>query len=373
MRPARVLHILQSMNRGGIENFLMNQYRHIDREKVQFDFLINEQNVCAFEDEITALGGRIYRMPRLSATGAAGSIAALDRFFKAHPEYAICHSHYNGVSSLILWIAKRNGVPHRIAHSHNCLYKLSGKNLAQNILKLPVKAVATELFACSSEAGRWLYGDRALRSGSVTIVRNAIEAADFDFDPKLRSSMRHRLGIADDIFVVGHTGSFTHQKNHRFAIDILNRMVKIVPEVRFLFIGDGPLKAEIERYAEESGVSDNCLFTGSVSNTGSYIQAMDAFVLPSFHEGLPLVAIEAQTAGLRCFISDTVSRECRITDSVDFLPLSDGAQRWAQAIAAARRYERRGRRDEIAAAGYDAASSAAELENFYVTLLKTNG
>ena len=370
MEVVKVLHILQSMNRGGIENFLMNIYRHIDRERVQFDFLITEPNHCAFEDEILSLGGKIYRMPRLSIKSPLRYIKATDKFFKEHPEYRICHSHYNAVSTIPLWIAKRNNIPHRIAHSHTCLSGSGVKHIAKNILKLPIKRVANRLFACSKEAGVWLYGKNAMADGTVKIMQNSIDGNRFNFNPSIRACIRQKLNIPDDTFVLGHIGNFRYPKNHRFAIEVLSHIIKMIPDSLFLFAGDGPLKTEIENYAKESGVYEHCHFLGSVANIYDYVQAMDIFCFPSHYEGLGMVVIEAQTAGLKCFVSTGVPQECKLTDLVEFLPLSAGAEKWAEAIAENRCYERRGRLDEIRAAGYDAALSAKNLENFYVNLLK---
>lgn len=363
--------MVQSMNRGGIENFLMNIYRHIDREKIQFDFLLNEQNRSDFEDEIESLGGKIHRMPRLKLTNPFNYIKAVDKFFKEHPDYRICHSHYNAVSAIPLGVAKHNGVKYRITHSHIALPK-GGKTKNPKIvifaLKHLLKRIPTHRFACGQAAGEWLFGEKAAERGEVKIIHNSIETERFNFNPKVRAEIRAELNIPDSAFVVGNIGRFSYQKNHRFAIEILNGLLKIIPETVFLFVGDGALRQEIEQYAKDSGVANHCIFTGVVPNSCDYAQAMDVFILPSHLEGLPLVSVEAQTAGLKCFISTGVSQECKVTDLVEFLPLSAGAERWAEAIAANRNYPRRGRIDEIRAAGYDAAATAVELQNFYLNL-----
>lgn len=373
MAPIRVLHILHSMNRGGIENFIMNQYRNVDRSKVQFDFLLRDPARGAFDDEIEAMGGRIYRMPRLTLSNPFRYVKAVDRFFKEHGgEYTICHSHMNATSAIPLWVAKRNGIKYRISHSHTVApysqLDLKKKCKVFGLKLLPLKKMATHLFACSNDAGVWLFGKKAVENGEVKIVRNSIDLQRFDYNPAKRIDMRQTLQAADSTLVVGHIGRFVRQKNHKFAIDILAELVKIVPDTKFVFLGDGPLKPGVEQYAKERGVGGNCLFSGTVPNVGDYVQAMDAFCFPSRHEGLGMVAIEAQTSGLKCYVSENVPQECKVTDLVDFLPLSDGAERWAKAVAKARSCNRYGRTKEVGAAGYDVAVTARWLQDFYLRL-----
>ena len=372
MSEIRVLQIVQSMNRGGIENFIMNIYRHIDREKIQFDFLLNEQNRSVFEDEIEALGGIVYRMPRLKLSNPLKYIKAVDKFFKTHPEYKICHSHYNAVSAIPLWLAKHNGIKYRISHSHTAIPKNRKTNKPRVIiwmLKLLLKKVAIHRFACGKEAGKWLYGENAMNNGLVKIVNNAIEVDKFNFNPIIRNNIRKQLDVSDNTIVIGQIGSFSYIKNQHFTIDVLCKLRDIVSDVKCLFVGDGTLRPEIEQYAKELGVADKCIFTGAVSNVCDYAQAMDVFLFPSFFEGLGICAIEAQASGLKCFVSDGVPKECKVTDLVEFLPLSAGADEWAKNISNSCVYDRYGRYEEIRLAGYDAVATAEELQEFYINLL----
>lgn len=360
------------MDRGGAENAIMNYYRHIDRSKVQFDFLLTEQNHCAFEDEITDLGGRVYRVPRLTKTHPLRYIKAVDKFFKQHPEYQICHSHTATKSAIPLWIAKRNGVKNRICHSHTSSNLKGIDGILRIMLKKPLKKIATHWFSCGDKAAIFLYGENALTDSRVKIINNVIDGEKFNYNAEIRAKMRHRLGITKHDIVVGQVGRFVQIKNQRFTLEILCSLKNKIHSVKCLFIGDGEDQKSIAEYASALGVLDKCIFTGAVSDVYEYVQAMDIFVLPSFSEGLPLCIIEAQCAGLRSYVSMGVSQECKITELVDFLPLSEGADRWADKIANHYVYDRSGQLDAIRAAGYDATTTAKELQVFYQNLLNNN-
>lgn len=375
MEQIRVLHILHSMDRGGAENAIMNYYRYIDRETVQFDFLLTAPKHCAFEDEILAMGGRVFRVPLLTRSHPFKYMKALDSFFKEHPEYRVCHSHTSSKSVFPLWVAKKNGVLHRICHSHNTAPKeRKGRkdswlnDRIRSFLKIPLKWVATDWIACGESAAVWLYGKKALRDQRVRIVKNVIDAQKFDFNPDTRRLVRSQLGLAEGELVVGHFARFSHQKNHRYTIDILKAIKEKNVCVKCLFVGDGELHSAIEQYAIEQGVIDLCVFTGVVTNVYDYMMAADVFVMPSFNEGLPLVVIEAQITGLECFLSDAIPEEVKIADLVRFLPLSKGAPEWADEILSIKIKERRSYLKEIQAAGYDALISAKTLQDFYVNL-----
>ena len=369
--PIRVLHILHSMNRGGAENALMNYYRHIDRTKVQFDFLLTDNNKCQFEDEIWALGGRVFRVPLLTMSKPLPYLIGVNEFFHSHPEYKIVHSHTSSKSVFPLWIAKKNGVPVRISHSHNTQSESGIKGFVRNVLMPLLKSVATDWFSCGVNAGYWLYGKRAMEQNKVRVVKNVIEANKYRFNPDIRETIRQQLDLTDDVFLIGHVARFNPQKNHLFDIGLLSEMKKKCKNVKLLEIGIG-VKEGLNDYAHEMGVYDDIIFTGVVNNVCDYEQAMDAFILPSLYEGLPLSIIEAQISGLPCFTTEgTVSKECSVTDLVTYTRLEEGAKVWAEKIFASRKIERRDRYDEIVAAGYDAATSAKELQEFYLS--KYNG
>lgn len=365
MTSIRILHILHSMNRGGAENALMNYYRHIDREKVQFDFLLTDSEKCQFENEILAMGGKVYRVPLLTITNPFPYLKGVDDFLTQHPEYRIVHSHTSSKSFFPLWIAKRKVVPVRIAHSHSSMAERGVNGLIRKSLMPLLKLVATDWLTCGRQAGVYLYGRKAMENGKVVLFRNVIECERFRFNLRIRTEIRRRMGINDDIFLVGHTARYAIVKNHRFDIDVLKELKYLYPKSKLLAIGLG-VKDGISDYAKEKGVYDDIIFTGVVDNVWDYEQAMDAFILPSFDEGLPLSIIEAQVSGLPCFTTEgTVSKECSVTDLVSYTRLEEGPKVWAEKILASRQIERRDRYDEIVKAGYDAENSAKELQEFY--------
>lgn len=367
MEIVRILHILHSMNCGGAENALMNYYRHIDRSMVQFDFLLTDQNHCAFEDEILALGGRVFRVPLLTMSNPFPYLKGVDEFLSSHPEYKIVHSHTSSKSFFPLLIAKKNNVPIRIAHSHSSMAEGGIIGRIRIALMPLLKLVATDWLTCGLQAGEYLYGRKAVNAGKVRLFRNVIECDSYRLNLEMRSKIRKEHSIYDDCLVIGHTARFSEVKNHKFDVQILKELKKFYPNCKLLEVGLG-VKEGLSDYACEEGVYDDIIFTGVVNNVWDFEQAMDVFILPSFNEGLPLSIIEAQISGLPCFTTEgTVSKECSVTDLVTYTRLELGPKVWAEKIFDARKIERRDRYDEIVAAGYDAATSAKELQDFYLS------
>ncbi len=361
----RVLHILHSMNRGGAENAIMNYYRFIDKSRVQFDFLLTDPNHCSFEDELISLGSVIYRAPLLSFRHPFRYLRFVNCFFKEHKEYKIVHSHTSSKSFFPLLLAKHNGIQNRICHSHSSKTDSGIKGIVRKLLMPLLKLVATDYLACGEQAAIWLYGKEFVEDGKVQIFKNVIDASLFRLNNEKRGSVRLSLGINPDQFVIGHTARFHEVKNHLFDLEILNEALKIYPETRLLLVGDGDLKSTIIEKANQLGILDKVIMAGVVSNVSDYEQAMDAFILPSFYEGLPLSIIEAQTSGLPCFTTkDTVSPECSVTELVHYLPL-DSSKEWATLILNEKRNQRKDRYDEIVQAGYDAKTSAGLLQHYY--------
>lgn len=368
-QPIRVLHILHSMNRGGAENALMNYYRCIDRNYVQFDFLLTAPLKCDFEDEILSLGGRIYRVPSLSMYNPFRYISGVNGFFRNHPEYRIVHSHTSSKSFFPLAIAWYWGVPIRISHSHTSKTEKGIRGYIRNLLMPLLKFVANEYMSCGELAADWLYGKDYTRRGKVRIIRNVIDAGLFRYNPQLRQRIRAQLGIGDNTFVLGHVARFTRVKNHRFSIDILKELLTQVPDTILLLVGDGILRDDIIAHAKSLGVESKVRMVSVVPDVYNYEQAMDAFILPSFCEGLPLSIIEAQVSGLPCFTTKgTVSYECSVTDLVNYIPLEAGTKTWANAIINSRSIKRVDRFEQIKAAGYNSGSVAQSLQNLYINL-----
>lgn len=360
MEPVRVLHVVAYMGRGGLETMLMNYYRKIDRSKIQFDFLVHRDFEADYNKEIRDLGGRIYKLPRLNPLSKT-YLKELDRFFKEHKEYKIVHSHLDCMAGIPLRYAKRNGVPIRIAHAHSSNQTKDKKYLLKLIYKRNIRKNATDLFACAHDAGRWMFGcDR------FHVMNNAIDAVAYAVNMKTAAEIRKELEISGDAFVVGHVGRFAPPKNHKFIVRIFAEVVKVKPDAFLLFVGDGDLRKETEELTVDLGIRNRVIFAGMRTDVNRVLQAMDVFLFPSTYEGLPLSIIEAQAAGIPCLISDKVPIECRKTDLVRQLSLQESPDIWKDAVIAAGEMLKRDTSGEIMKAGFDIASNAKWLEDFYL-------
>ena len=354
----RILHIVTYMGRGGLETMLMNYYRSIDRTKVQFDFLAHRDFRADYDDEIEALGGKIYRLPSLNPFSRA-YLGALDRFFAEHPEYRIVHSHLDCMSAIPLKAAKKHGVPVRIAHAHSTGQHKDLKYILKLFFKRQISCCATHLFACSEEAGKWMFCRE-----NVPVLRNSIDARLYAYDPDIRTAVRAELGFSSDDRVIGHVGRFDGPKNQKFLIELLRQL----PEsCRLLLVGDGELRRDVEQLAERYALRHRVCFAGIRSDVPQLLQAMDVFVFPSLYEGFGNVAVEAQAAGLPCVISDGVPPSCMVTDRVVRLPLGAGAAQWADEAAALACRPRTNTTADIIRAGFDSEENARHLESFYLT------
>ncbi|MCF2652707.1 glycosyltransferase family 1 protein [Anaeromassilibacillus senegalensis] len=360
MEPIRILHVVTYMGRGGLETMVMNYYRHMDRNQIQFDFLVHRDFRADYDDEIESLGGYIYRLPQLIPWSSSYN-NALNRFFASHPEYRIVHIHQDCLSSVILKAAKKQGIPVRIAHSHSSSQDKNLKYLIKLFYKRQIPALATQLFACGKEAGDWMFG-----GAPYHIINNAIDTRKYTYRPERSRSMRQQLGINSDAFVVGHVGRFNTVKNHTFLLDVFAELKKKNRDAVLLLVGEGDLRSEMEKKVTSLGMQDNVIFTGIRSDVPDLMQAMDCFVFPSLYEGIPVTMIEAQASGLPCVISDAVPAECQITSLVERLSLKDGATAWAEEILKHRCDTRRDTGKAIADAGYDIVSNAWWLHNFYL-------
>lgn len=357
----RVLQVVTNMDRGGIETMLMNYYRYMDRDRVQFDFLVHRKQRAAYDDEIEALGGRIFRLKRL-IPWQQSYLKELDAFFAKHTEYKIVHIHQDCLSSVILKAAKRNGVPVRIAHSHTSSQNRDLKYPVKLFYMKKIPTYATHLFACGSQAGDWMFGGHPYQT-----MKNAIDAAQFSYNYVRAEEVREKLKIGKGEYVVGHVGSFGLLKNHAFLIDVFGKLAEKNENARLLLVGDGPRKNEIINKVNALGLADKVIFTGIRSDVADLMQVMDVFVLPSLYEGLPVTMVEAQAAGLPCVISDRVPQECILTkDLVSTVSLSESAETWAEAILEKRAIARTNRFAEIEALGFDVTTEVKKLQEFYL-------
>ena len=310
-KPIIVAQIMGKWIGGGVESVIMNYYRHLDHNKVQFDFICDEDSTRIPYNEIKKLGGRVFLVPKYQ--NLPKYLKALEKLFKEN-QYRIVHSNINTLSVFPLYAAKKAGVPIRISHSHSTSNPKEWKrNLIKNILRPFSKLYATDYFACSELAGRYLFGNKAFDQGEVKIIHNAIDIDKFKFDEVARKKLRKELGIKDNTVVIGHVGRFVQQKNHTFLVDVFKEYHKKNPDSKLLLVGSGPLEDKIKKKVEKLGLKDSVLFLGQRDDINKLYSAMDVFCLPSLYEGLPVVGVEAQAAGLPCVFSDKITNDTVIT------------------------------------------------------------
>lgn len=361
----RVLHVVTYMGRGGLETMIMNYYRNIDRNRVQFDFLVHRDFEADYDKEIIQLGGRIYRLPPLNPL-SKDYLSKLDAFFKEHKEYKIVHSHLDCMSAIPLKYAKLNGLSIRAAHAHSSNQTKDLKYPLKLLYKTKILKYANILFACSNDAGRWMFGKNA----DFTVLNNAIDTEKYLFNKNTAQKVRKELNIKNDSLVIGHVGRFENPKNHSFIIDIFSQLLKTNKSSVLLLIGEGSLRKSIEEKVNSLGISNKVIFAGLRTDVNELLQAMDVFLFPSLYEGLPVSIVEAQASGLPCVISDKVPIECKKTDLVYQMNLSDTPEKWADKIEELSKIERRNTYQEIKESGFDIKANAEKLEEFYLNVYK---
>ena len=364
--PIRIAQIIGKWVGGGVEAVVMNYYRHIDKSKIQFDFICDEDSTNIPYEEIEKLGGKVILIP------------PYQKLFRYHKElkrvlkegnYKIVHSHINTLSVFSLFASKCAKIPVRIAHSHSTTNKKEKKkNLMKQVLKPFSKLFATYYMCCSELAGRWLFGDKLYDEGKIYLLNNAIDLQKFEYNEKIREEVRKELNIGEETFVMGHIGRFVEQKNHGFLIDIFYELQKEKQNAVLMLVGQGPLQNEMKAKVEQLGLKDKVLFLGQRNDAARLYQAMDVFVLPSLYEGLGMVLIEAQTSGSYCFASTEVPTIAKVTENVEFLKLEDSPRKWAEEVLKLENYRRIGYKEIISKQGYDIKEEVTKLRHKYEAL-----
>jgi len=353
------------MNRGGAEAFIMNLYRNIDRTKVQFDFLTSKEGV--YDEEIKQMGGVVYRIPYITEVGHRKYLRSLNAFFIKYPFYQIIHSHMDKMSGLVLSSARSHHIPIRIAHSHNTssegnkviqLYKwFNGKK---------IKHSATERFACSEQAGTWLFKNEGL---PYQLINNGIDIEAYQYNESLRKQKREELGVSEDQLLIGQIGRFNHQKNHQFTVELFSRFIKEKKDARLVFVGDGTLRKNTEDMVAKLALNDVVSFTGVRSDIPELLSAFDVLLFPSFHEGMPVALIEAQAAGLPCVASDAITPDVDLKlGLVHFLNL-DNKDQWIREVSVISRKKaiRSIPIQLIKGKGFDISDTATQLQQYYLS------
>lgn len=378
--PIRILQWGMLGGFGGVEAFIMNVYRNIDRSKVQFDFLeSHNEGKLAYEDEILAMGGRIYRVMYSQRESLIKSHSELLRFFQEHSEFVGIHVNANYPYAYPLKVAKEAGIPLRILHSHNAGsgaqfgpqpsgLKALIKTYRDYVVRKQIDTAPTHYFACSQQAADYMFPDKPF-----TWVRNGIDTEKFAFRPDVRQRVRAELGVGDSTKLIGFCGRFRQQKNPLFLLEIFTEYARMEANTKLMLVGIGELEQQMRKRVEELGVTDKVMFLGARTDMPDLYQAMDLFLLPSLFEGFGIVYAEAQCAGVPCLASkDAVPSVAKITDLLEFVPLQASAWQWAEEC---RRLlvDGKNRRDHSTAVrnrGFDIHDVTAELQRFYLEQVK---
>lgn len=363
----RVLHVVHGMNCGGTENLIMNFYRNINREEVQFDFMVHTNERCFFDDEIKSLGGRIYRVPYYKMYNLAQYVKSIKHLFESHKEWSIVHGHLGSCACIYLRIAKKYGL-YTIAHSHNLKNrKRSVKTLLYQLHAYLTRGVADFYFGCSKQSGIDRYGAKIANGENFIVIRNAIDVRKFCYNAVSRDRTRVELGVCSSELVIGNVARFNEQKNHLFLMEVFREVVNLQPNSKLVLVGEGELHDNIEKKAKALGVWQNIIMTGVRKDVNNMLNAFDCFVLPSLYEGLGIVLIEAQASGLPCLASKgRIPEESRATDLLDFVPLEDGPKAWAkQILIMSKSRERNDMCQHVVDSGYDIMHVTEQLQQFY--------
>lgn len=371
MKDNRIIRILQigmSPYYGGTESFLMSQYRAIDRTKIQFDFLnvYNEKIAC--QDEIESLGGHIYYLDMARHHGMKSYYKNLDLFFSENAKkFDAVHCNFQSLINIdILKYAKKYNIKVRIAHAHNAGYGTEPSKKQKLVIafnRMIVKKYATHYFACSSLAAKWMFGKSAI------LIKNAIDVEKYLYSEAIREEVRKQMGFENQ-FVLIFVGRLDPQKNPIFLLEIFSEIKKIKKDAKLVVVGDGILKNKMIKKIKDLGIVDSVNMLGSRKDVNRLLQASDVFLLPSKFEGLGIVLIEAQVAGLPTFTTkDVVPEEAKITNLLTFIPKGNSAMYWAEEICKYRIDKRSDTKNIVRNSGYDNTENAVKLLKIYQKII----
>ncbi|MDU1006515.1 MAG: glycosyltransferase family 1 protein [Clostridium butyricum] len=365
-RKIRVLHFELNSNLGGIESFLLNLYTQIDRSKIQFEFVTTSDNP-ALSDRLEELGGVIHKV---------SSYKNIIRYCQdieglLDSKFDIVHIHKNSAINILpLILAKKHNVPAVIIHSHNTAPSVTKMLKVLHFFNRGyICKVADERFACSKDAGKWMFGNKEFK-----IIQNGILTKQFLYKNDIRKEKRNEFGILNNVVVIGHVGRFTLQKNHMFLVDIFKEFTKKNSKSMLLLIGTGELMEDIREKVKKEGLSEKVIFTGVRHDIANLMMCMDAFVMPSLYEGLPIVGVEAQATGLPVILSDTISRDTEVTEAVEWYSLKDDktkiVKKIQEAVSKVTEQTRIERNNQVVQNGFDMDTSAQKILESYMRILR---
>lgn len=325
----KILQVNYKMDIGGIESFLMNVYRNIDRSKYQFVFLTYFDKTFDFEEEIESLGGKVVRISNPNDISIIKHVKEIYHVIRKEKIEAVhCHTYFNAAYVVLAaFLAK---VKIRVVHSHTTLALTKSsfsKKVKWGVSRMMIRLFSTHRLACSQEAGKALY-----KNMDFKVISNGIDFSKFFYSEEKRKEGRSSLNIPESTFVLGHVGRLDTPKNHIFLIDILEEIVKKQKDALLLLVGTGPLEKELKDIVKKKGLEKKVLFLGNRKDVGKYLCIFDLFVFPSLYEGLPVSLVEVQANGLPALISDVISKEIQLTACIHYFSLEKSASIWADEI-----------------------------------------
>lgn len=367
MKKIKVLHFTLANTGGGVTQFMLNLWKHIDKERFHFDF-VTMSPYLDYAEELEKTGSRIYYVKTYAETDREGFEREISAILDNG--YDVVHLHTSWWRGFALEeIAKKKGVPQIIIHSHNSDVHIGENQSREEARKLHKEQrellnadMATDFLTCSVKAADWLYGDR-IEKEKIRLIPNGVDTDEFAFNPVVREKYRCEMGLENN-FVIGHVGRFAYQKNHEFLIDVFAEVVKQRSDARLLLVGTGALEEQIKEKVQKLGISEQVIFVGKRNDVNCLMQAMDLFVLPSRFEGLGSVLIEAQASGLKCIVSSEVPLEAKIIDDFEYISLE--RQTWVEKILGSVKNDMRQSYNElIRKEGFDIGSQVEIMERIY--------
>ena len=361
MDNARVFYLVYGLTSGGIENYSVNLFKHIDKKNIQIDFIVKFSKHEFLDDEFFAAGGKKIAL-NVENKGKLAYLINMIRIAKSG--YNVGHFNLSEPSAVFKYplICRLVGIKKIIIHSHNSSEDTSNfiKLIINWISRILINRISSVKLACSDKAALWMFG----KTNDFVLINNGIEVDKYIYNCNVRKKIRGELHCKDDTVLLGHVGRFVKQKNHFFLIEIFDKFLKLNSNSKLLLIGVGPYFDKIKDFVKMKNINDKVIFLGEKNNVNDYLQAMDVFLLPSLYEGLPVSGVEAQASGLKCFFSSSISQDSKITDNVDFIDLEKGAEYWAKQITLNINYTRKNQRQVIVDKGFDIATTSKIIENY---------
>ena len=366
----KVLHLFTTLDSGGVESFLFNYYFHINTDNINFDVIVPGKRIGYLEEQFRERGSCIYHVPTFHENPLR-MIQDVSKIIKKG-NYDVVHCH-GYKSCLGLLLAKIHKCPVRIIHSHMAFVNETPfQKVARKAMMMIVRGCATDKLACGKDAAEWLFGRE---EKEAVVINNAIDLEKYRFSEQDRIDYRKELGIRNSEYVLGNVARLTYQKNQSFLLQIVKRLKDEGIYIKLLLIGNGEDENELKEECETLGIKDQVMFLGLRKDVPKLLSAIDCFVLPSRFEGLPVVLVEVQAAGVPIIVSDNVTHEIDVSGSLQYVSLEDGVDRWCQIIkmqmeGGAMLDKRFDVAKKLEQGKFDIDYQAKKLEELYISLVK---